>query len=56
MGKKNRAREDWVSSAIPRALADRARKEALPKGEYPSLTAFIADAVRRRLEDLKEAA
>lgn len=47
-------RKEWISTAIPRTLAKRIEREVLKKGKYRSLTAFLADAAKRRLQDLKE--
>ena len=52
MGKKTRGRKDWISTAIPRTLAEKANSRLKDAG-YPSLTSLVADAVRRRLEELE---
>jgi Arc/MetJ-type ribon-helix-helix transcriptional regulator len=56
MGKRlkrsTRARE-WVSTAIPRSLANEIQP-LVEAGKYTGLTDFIADAVRRRLEELQQ--
>ena len=44
-----------VTAAIPKALAERIEHEVLEQGTYQSLTTFVAEAVRRRLEQLDSA-
>ena len=57
LGKKNRKSTrttKWVSTAIPKTLAEEIR-DAIGRGaSYTGLTAFIEDACRRRLEQLEK--
>jgi Arc/MetJ-type ribon-helix-helix transcriptional regulator len=46
-------RERLIKAAIPKGLVERVEREALDQGTYSSLSTFIADAVRRRLEELE---
>jgi hypothetical protein len=50
----SKPRANWISTAILRSLADEAN-ELIDDGavKYHSLTEFVCDAVRRRLEDLR---
>jgi len=53
MGRKKSRTRQWVTTKIPRALADRAKRLIKEESGYPSLLSFVSDAVRRRLEQLE---
>ncbi|MCJ7759739.1 hypothetical protein MUP59_01155 [Candidatus Bathyarchaeota archaeon] len=46
-------RERLFRAAIPKTLVERVEREALEQGSCSSMSTFIADAVRRRLEQLE---
>ncbi len=49
MGKEKKT--EWKTAAIPEDMYDRVEKIA-PKHGYTSISGFVQDAVRRRLEEL----
>jgi hypothetical protein len=53
MRKKKHTSRRWISTAIPRTLAKRIREVIAEQGGYTGLTAFVADAVLRRIEQLE---
>ena len=53
MGRKKHAPRRWISTAIPKSLANKIREIIAEQGGYTGLTAFVADAVRRRIEQLE---
>jgi len=58
MGRKARKKKQqtrWVTTALKRPLAEEIQREIIDKGVggYSSLTGFVEEASRRRLEELK---
>ena len=44
---------EFISLSLPKPLVERVRRRIQEDGTYPSIASFVAEAVRRRLEELE---
>ena len=46
---------EFISLSLPKPLVERVRRRIQEDGTYPSIASFVAEAVRRRLEEIEKA-